>query len=261
MSNPSERKAATLRVVLLRPKRGMNVGAVCRAMKNMGVDELVVVGGEYDEEARRTAVHADDVFRSIRAAGTLDDALANATCVVATTSREIPWKLPVAPIDEVFSDVRSCGPEAHVALVLGPEDHGLSNEELARCHRIASIPTAGEYVSLNLAQAAVICLYEWMRSQRRMHGEPARSAGDGRATDGGARASDRAQSAAMADLADVLAEIGFLDGDQAERVMASIRSMLSRAGLDEREVTILRGIVRQIRWAARRGEESAARRR
>ena len=237
--------------MLLRPIRGANVGAVCRAMKNMGASELVVVGGEYDgEEARRTAVHASDVFEAIRRAPDLDDALASATFVIGTTSRTQPWKIPVAPVDEVFAEARSR--RGTVALVFGPEDHGLTNEDLARCHRLAFVPTAGAYSSLNLAQAAVICLYEWARSGREVE---ATGAQNDVPADDRIPADDRAQAEALADLHDVLTEIGFLDGDQATRVMATIRSMLTRSGLDEREIRILRGIARQIRWATRQGRQ------
>lgn len=234
-----------LRVVLLGPRRGSNVGAACRAIKNMGAGALFVVGGEYDrDEARRTAVHAGDVFDARVEAATFEDAVAACSLVIGTTSRQQPWQIPVEPIDRVFAQACARGLEGpDIALVFGPEDRGLSNEELARCHRLAFVPTACEYSSLNLAQAVVVCLYEWLRSGRRQvgprPGDPAPAAAG-------------AQADALADLRDVLEEIGFLDGDQGERVMASITSMLTRGGLDEREVSILRGIVRQIRWAARR---------
>jgi len=250
--------------VLLGPKRGANVGAACRAIKNMGAGELFVVGGDYDVgEARRTAVHAADVFDSRREAASFEDAVAPCSLVVGTTSRSRPWSIPVDRIDDVLADARRRGvAAASIALVFGPEDRGLSNEELARCHRLAHVPTAGDYESLNLAQAVVICLYEWLRSGRAAAvGDEAscRSAvgtdrpGAGRAaSDAALPAAAAAQAAAIADLQRVLEEIGFLHGDQADRVMASVVSMLTRGGLDDREVSILRGMVRQIRWAARR---------
>lgn len=235
-------------MVLLGPKRGANVGAACRAIKNMGAGRLVVVGGEYDrDEARRTAVHAADVFQERVEAAAFEDAVAECSLVVGTTSRDQPWHLPVEEVAVVLDQARARGLQADaIALVFGPEDRGLCNEELARCHRVAFVPTADEYSSLNLAQAVVVCLYEWLQGGRR-HGDaspakPARQA-----------AAARSQAEALADLRGVLEEIGFLDGDQAERVMATITSMLTRGGLDEREVSILRGIARQMRWAARGG--------
>lgn len=255
-------------MVLLGPKRGANVGAVCRAIKNMGAGRLVVLGGEYDRgEALRTAVHADDVFEARLEATSFDEAVASSSFVIGTSPREAPWRMPVRSIDEVFAEARARGLEpSSIALVFGPEDRGLNNEELARCHRIAFVPTSAEYSSLNLAQAAVVCLYEWLQS-----GRPGRGAipGAGAAStpaalgsggeDGSASgvssapASASAMREALADLAGVLAEIGFLHGDQSERVMATVASMFTRGGLDDREVRILRGMVRQIRWAARRG--------
>ena len=145
------------------------------------------------------------------------------------------------PIDHVFREIRERGLGGIVALVFGPEDHGLDNEQLARCHRLAYVPTAEVYASLNLAQAAVVCLYEWMRSNPNASPPPPAAAAD-----------DRMQAEALADLQSVLEEIGFLEGDQAARVMGTIRSILTRSGLDEREVAILRGMARQIRWSARR---------
>jgi tRNA C32,U32 (ribose-2'-O)-methylase TrmJ len=123
------------------------------------------------------------------------------------------------------------------------------------------VPTAGDYASLNLSQAAVVCLYEWMLACR----AAARGdAGDAAVLLSSPAADDRARpadagavSAALADLRSMLEEIGFLDGDQAARVMATIASMLTRGGLDEREVRILRGIARQMRWYARRGGQSS----
>jgi TrmH family RNA methyltransferase len=243
-----------LRVVLLGPKRGANVGAVCRAIKNMGAGRLVVLGGDYDRgEALRTAVHADDVFEARLEARTFDEAVASSSLVIGTSPREAPWRMPVRPIDEVFAEARGRGLEpSSIALVFGPEDRGLNNEELARCHRIAFVPTSAEYSSLNLAQAAVVCLYEWLQSGRPGRGMvPAGTPVP--AGEASVPASASAMREALADLADVLVEIDFLHGDQSERVMATVSSMLTRGGLDDREVRILRGLVRQIRWAARRG--------
>jgi tRNA/rRNA methyltransferase len=263
---PAAVAPAGLRVVLVAPRRGANVGAACRAIKNMGAGELVVVGGEYDAgEARRTAVHAADVFDARRIAATFAEAVAPAALVVGTTSRDKPWSIPVEEVGDVLAQVAGRGIDsAAIALVFGPEDRGLSNEELARCHRLAYVPTAGDYASLNLAQAVVVCLYEWLQVQRgKRSGTAAPATGTAPASipaterasasaPMAAPASASAQKQALDDLREVLVEIDFLHGDQSDRVMATVASMLTRSGLDEREVSILRGLVRQIRWASRR---------
>lgn len=248
-------------MVLLEPKRGANVGAACRAIKNMGAGELFVVGGEYDrDEAARTSVHAREILADCHQVATFEDAVGDCAVVIGTTSRENPWQIPVAPIGEVLAWAQAKGlPPASVALVFGREDRGLSNEELSRCHRLAFVPTADEYASLNLAQAVVVCLYEWLQVPKRAAGEISASTAQGpptesRSTDSTESSLAAAQTEALADLRSVLFEIDFLHGDQADRVMATVASMLTRGGLDEREVRILRGMARQIRWAARRGQ-------
>jgi len=229
-------------------------------MKNMGATTLRVVGGEYDaDEARRTAVHAADVLDRAKNCASFDEAVADCEVVVGTTSRHDPWHMPVLDVEEAFTALAaSPSPPATAALVFGPEDRGLGNEELSRCHVLASIPTGDAYASLNLAQAAVVCLYEWRRVWRvaargmLQTGAPSAPPPSEQAEAGGRRASAASQAAALEDLRAALTEIGFLHGDQSERVMASVASMLTRGGLDEREVRILRGLVRQVRWAARR---------
>jgi len=276
------------RVVLLEPKRGANVGAVCRAIKNMGAGALVLVGGEFDAaEAERTSVHARDVFASRLTVSCFDEAVAGCSLVIGTTSRTTPWKMPVAPIRQVAREairaarrqVVGADPAAWAsstppgcdddpsrvarpcALVFGREDRGLSNEELSRCHRLAYVPTADEYVSLNLAQAAVVCLYEWFVAAQEETAEQSPVSQESPAAVCGRQAQATSVSAAVEDLRGVLYEIGFLSADQGERVMAAIASLLTRNGLDEREVRIVRGIARQMRWFVNGGAAVAQRKR
>lgn len=255
------------RVVLLEPKRGANVGAVCRAIKNMGAESLVLVGGEFDaEEAGRTSVHARDVFASRREVSSFEDAVSGCGLIVGTTSRNTPWNVPVLPIREVARQAFAAARHASVtapdarscALVFGREDRGLSNQELARCHRLAYVPTADEYTSLNLAQAAVICLYEWFVTSR----EEGQTDSSSPPPSCVANQADAASvSAALEDLRSTLIQIGFLSVEQPDRVMATIASLLTRSGLDEREVRIVRGIARQMRWFAGGGAAVAEARR
>lgn len=282
--------------MLLEPRRGANVGAVCRAIKNMGAAGLVVVGGEFDSaEAERTSVHARDVFASRLEVGSFDEAVAGCGLIVGTTSRTTPWRMPVAPIRQVAREAISAARRAEVdddrgasavlpapnqllraqpppracALVFGREDRGLSNEELARCHRLAYVPTADEYASLNLAQAAVVCLYEWFVAGQEEATETTEMADASQPADqpeivlpgGRAQAEAASVSAALGDLRGALIDIGFLSADQPDRVMAAIASLFTRSGLDEREVRMVRGIARQMRWFVSGGALVAERKR
>jgi tRNA/rRNA methyltransferase len=257
---------APLRVVLVGPRGGVNVGAVCRAMKNMGARELVVVAGAFDvEQARVSAVHAADVLDARRETATLRDAIEGCGLVVGTTARKgafrdrsedirsLARELAAAPAD---ADGGARAEPLPSAIVFGPEDTGLRNEDVAICHRLAYIPASDDYASLNLAQAVMICLYEIHRAALE---EGARATSVGMAAHEGYPAAEAGEiEDALSALERSLVAIGFLPEKGAERVMAGLRSLLTRAGMDERELRIVRGVARQILWFAEGGREVAA---
>ncbi len=132
----------------------------------------------------------------------------------------------------------------HVALVFGPEDHGLSTEELARCQRVLAIPASDAYGSLNLAQAVLVCAYEIFLAAAAATGSPSsppRTLATGTQTE-----------LMYSKLEAALSRIGFLQPDSAAHVMRRLRRMLGRAGLDDDEAQILLGVARQIDWVASR---------
>ncbi len=145
-------------------------------------------------------------------------------------------------------------PSGPAAFVFGAEDTGLTNDEVAVCHQLAYIPAASAYPSLNLAQAVLLCLYEVRRQWAEWAGEslsrPVPDRGEGPAP-----ADAAAVESMLVALEDALTEIGFLAEKGSAGVMASIRAVLARSGLDVREVRILHGIARQIRWFGRGGHE------
>ena len=124
-----------------------------------------------------------------------------------------------------------------VALVFGPEDHGLSNDDLKTCHQLITIPTAADYASLNLAQAVMVCCYELCTAaQRDQPDEPLVLATAERVE----QTFQRLQSAFL--------KIGFLHADNPDHIMFALRRMLGRAELEERDVRILLALARQIEW-------------
>ncbi len=150
-----------LAIVLVEPQGPLNLGSVARAMKNMGLHDLVIVG-ELDplsEEARLMASRSVDVLERARCFPTLEEAIADRGLVVGTTARgrhRIPTETPRAAAPAILEQAR----ETSVAILFGREDHGLSSEELALCHRVVSAPTSAERTSLNLAQAVLLVGYE-----------------------------------------------------------------------------------------------------
>jgi TrmH family RNA methyltransferase len=145
-------------VVLMRPRGARNVGAIARAMKNCGVSRLQLVDSKIRNwrEAHEAAVHAVDILEGAAPRATLEEALESSTWVVGTTMRELPGQRVLSP-REVASEAAARG---SVTLLFGDEESGLQNSELLRCHVSSRIATAPEQPSVNLAQAALIYLYE-----------------------------------------------------------------------------------------------------
>lgn len=226
-------------VVLVRPSRPGNVAAACRAMKNMGLGSLRLVGppaGLEAAEARALAYGAWDVLDGARVAPTLREATADATLVVGTTGRALPRAWTPRQLAEE-GPARAAG--GRTAVVFGPEATGLRNDELALCHVTVHIPSDPAHPSLNLAQAVLVLAYEI-----RVSALPAApSSEEERATAGEIES-------ALEDLAGALLAIGYLNPDNPGKVLAELRGLLARAGPTPREASLLRGMARQIRWAA-----------
>jgi tRNA/rRNA methyltransferase len=154
---------AEFSVVLVEPKYEGNIGAVARAMKNFGVRRLVLVNPPpIGDEARKRAMHGLDVLEAAVSFETLDEAIKGEDIVIGTsgidTKNEKKFlRMAVTPRDfaEKVSEM-----EGKVAMLFGREDYGLLNPELMKCDMLVTIPTDPEYPILNLAQAAVIVLYE-----------------------------------------------------------------------------------------------------
>ncbi|MDP9194889.1 MAG: RNA methyltransferase [Acidobacteriota bacterium] len=228
-----------LRIVLVEPREAGNVGAVARVMKNFGFDELWIVG-EHPELLPVSgwwASGADDVLAAAHYAPTLQDAVADAHLTVATTSmrgRTTPVSFTSRTLAERFA---SLGDDQTMALVFGREDHGLTREELMLCLHTAAIPTNDLSPVMNLAQSVGVFCYELSAITP---APVARDLPDGAAIE---RLHRHAQ--------ELLLEIGFLWKDNPDHIYDDLRSMVGRAGLDAREVTILLGIIRQIEWKTR----------
>ena len=226
-----------VRVILVRPEHPGNVGATARAMKNMGYRSLHLVSplcGHLTPEALKMAYGSKDVLEQARIHSTLAEAVADARCV-AGFSMPRPGRPAPIPLAEVASDLAGRASDVTVALVFGSEISGLSNDELAVCQEIVAIPSDPAQPSLNLAQAVLLACYELNRTTNpiRMERVPATSG-----------ELDGLQS----HLAETLSAIGFLHPPHDRHLIRDLRALIQRAQLDSREVRILRGILRQVRW-------------
>ncbi|QQE65779.1 RNA methyltransferase [Leptolyngbya sp. BL0902] len=265
---------AHLRIVLVEPAGPRNVGSVARVMANMGLRHLVLVNPQCDPtsaEAVHMAVHGQAVLAAAQVVNTLPDALVGCHRAAATTGRihpqhhgletpeaVLPWLLPQ---------------EAHLhhptALIFGPEDRGLSNEELIYAQRWIRIPASATYPSLNLAQAVAVCSYLLHRQAEAqpgflLEGSPPSSPVPKRPVPS-PRSSAEAEAVATLDqiegfhqdLETILLKIGYLYPHTAASRMAKLRQLLHRAEPNSQELAMLRGVLRQVNWAITHGPRSS----
>lgn len=153
-------------IVLVRPQLGENIGKAARAMLNFGLTELRLVAprdGWPNPSAGPAAAGADLVLEQARIFDTLADAVADCAHVYATTVRKRGVTKPVVTPEEAARAIhRDAG---RSAIVFGPERSGLETEEVALARTILTVPINPDFGSLNLAQAVILCAYEWSKLQ------------------------------------------------------------------------------------------------
>ena len=243
--------AAQLAVVLVEPAGPLNVGSVARLCANFDVGELRLVAPRCDhlgEEARRMAVHGVWLLEQARLFPSLSDALADCCRVVATSGRRSGEPLPLqAPEPALRWLAQARGP---CALVFGREDRGLSNDELLQAGQLLTLGSGDAYASLNLSHAAALVLHSWHCLESGLGSSPGSSPEVGALPE----PSDRqALEAMLGDAEALLLEVGFLHLHTAHARMAKLRGLLQRAQISTEEVALVRGMVRQLRWASERG--------
>jgi tRNA/rRNA methyltransferase len=239
-------------IVLNRPRIPENIGSAARAVKNMGLGKLVVVDpGFYDmDRIRAVATHAaSDVVEQIVLYDTLADALVDKQYIVGTTAR-LGGERPVVHSPKHMAEkLIPISRENSVAVVFGPEDRGLTNEEIRLCHDLVNIPTA-DFSSLNLAQAVMIFCYEIFSA-----------AGSGPAEFVPRLAGRYELDGMYAQLKEMLIRIDYIKPDNPDYWMNNIRRFFSRIGLRAKEVTIIRGLCRQVAWYGRKNYEDGLKQR
>ncbi len=156
-----------LRVVLVEPQSPGNIGAVCRAMKNFTASEIVLVNpcDHLADEARMFAVRGKDILERARVVTSLDEALRGTHFSIGTTTRVRDTHFPTFLPKEVGQKIAELDRDQQMAIVFGREDNGLTTEELHRCDIVSTIPADDAYSSLNIAQSAMIYLYEMYQAQ------------------------------------------------------------------------------------------------
>jgi tRNA/rRNA methyltransferase len=230
-------------VVLCRAEEAGNVGSVCRAMKTMGLDRLVLVGApDYDRGRVATmAVHAFDIYERALRFPELPEALAGTALSAGFTRRRGERRKTFSlPVDEFSASVQARRGQGEVALVFGNERSGLSGEELEACSLAVHIPTSEDFPSLNLAQAVQIAAWELRRQ------DPGLRAG-------GYAAAPRAQVLATVERASERLEgLGFFRLNQGAELKAFLRDLAERAALSPSELRYFESFIHKMAGLASR---------
>ena len=235
------------RVVLVRPHYAGNLGATARVMRNFGLSDLVLVApyaSTNDLDARRMATHGLGVVVP-------DIGAALSDCVFSLATSSLTAGVfrsgTIGAAAEKMPELLAAAETGPVALVFGPEPHGLSNEEVGRCHGLVNIPSDVTSGSLNLAQAVAICCYEfrkaWSKKVNAARGKP--------------EVPERTvapfadQDRMFEHLREALTSVGYLFGERGDSLMHALRQLIGRSMPTPQEVKILHGLARQLLWASR----------
>lgn len=239
--NASRSLLDNVAIVLKGPKYPENIGAAARSCFNMGISQLIIVRDKYPERepmakmATHKAVHLLD---NMELHENLEDALAPFSFVVGTTARQGRQRTVDRSPRDVIGDVLPLLHKNRIALLFGPEDRGLTNDDLKYCQYTSSIPTA-DFSSLNLAQAVAIHCYELFYAIIEQSREGAAIP---------QYASTFQLEGMYSHVEDALLKIDFLDEKSNTYWMRNIRQFLGKIRLSPKEANIIRGICRQFLW-------------
>ena len=232
---------ANLAVVLKQPKYAENIGAAARMCFNMGISQLILVRDEepnHEDMAKMATHKAVHLIDKMERHERLEDALAPFSFVIGTTARLGRKRTVERPPRDIIGDILPLLAHNKIAFLFGPEDRGLTNDDLKFCQYTSCIPTA-EFASLNLAQAVAIHCYELyyaiVEQSREEAAEPE-------------YASTFQLEGMYRHVQEALLKVDFLDEKSQHYWMRNIRQFLGRVRLSSKEANIIRGICRQFLW-------------
>ncbi len=231
-----------INIILLKTINSGNIGSTARAMKNMGLSNLYLVDPkcEIDGDARKMATHGKDILANIKIFDSIAEAASDSNYIFGTTARSRKWRNTISP--NLMSDKISELVASHkISILFGPEDFGLTNNELELCNKVIVIPTADDASSINISQAVLIICYEIYKR-----------VGDISSTATEENFVDFASIEKIEDMythmQKALTDIGYLDPQNPEHFIGNFRRIFDRAGLTSEDVQVIRGIFRKLNW-------------
>ncbi len=231
---------ANFKVVLVETSHPGNIGAVARAMKNMGMSQLRLVNPKLFPHADATAraSGADDLLRTATVYASLPEAIADCQLVLGASARDRTISWPAVTARECAEKWGHTRITQNIALVFGRENSGLKNHELDLCHYLLRIPCNPEYSSLNLAAAVQVVCYELFVTSGQQQISSIGDQGED------PLATTEQMEGFYRHLQQTMADIGFLQPERSKSIMRRLRRIFNRIQLDTKELDILRGILR-----------------
>ncbi|HEX5481752.1 MAG TPA: RNA methyltransferase [Terriglobia bacterium] len=256
---PSDPVILEWRMILVRPRNPLNMGAAARAMANFGFRDLAIAAPyEPSWQETRSAVGAEDVIRNAHAVATLSEALRGVALAVGTTSgQRRKFDRELISLEDLPQWLRQQDARGRAAMLFGSEKTGLSNEDLSYCHAVVRIPTVTRCPSMNLGQAVAVCCYELARWRSDHSGQQSEGAEPVPDSPPSAQAyiSPPAGIQSLEHLferaARVLDEAGYLKPKSRAATLLKLRRMLIERRLSSNEAKILGGVLAQIEWKLR----------
>lgn len=245
---PSSRTALQhLEIVMVGTRFPENVGMAARACANMGCGRLTLAAPAWwDREKARPLATAkgEPLLESLEVKPDLAEALKHSVLTIGTTARTGGWRQGIVTPEKAAEELAPLLREGNpVAIVFGPEDRGLNNEEIEQCQRLVTIPTAGEASSLNVAQAILVMTYECMKAVSRLDPQPPLSNAPGPQS---RRITHQEQELLYEKMRETLLAIDYLKSDNPDYFLMPLRRFLGKSELRRHEMDMLMGICRQV---------------
>lgn len=228
--------ADNVAVILKKPRYPENIGASARAMCNMGFSRLIVVDPEdFDlSRIRKTATHeSSDIVDAIQVVATMDQAVESFHYVVGTTARLGKNRRKASTPAHVAKNLVDISQQNHIAILFGPEDRGLANEDIALCDALVHVPTFG-FSSINLAQSVMILCYELAKTYTTSQKSSPK------------RANKNELSGLYKMMKQVFEDIGYVNPQNPDHVINACKDFFSRIGVRSKDVIIMRTFLAKI---------------
>ena len=230
-----------VQIVLVETSHPGNIGSVARAMKNMGLSNLVLIKPKKfpHQEATALAGNATDILDRAQVFDSIEKAIQSSKVIYATSARERSIEWPILSAKDAASEIHSlAAEEIKVSILFGREDRGLTNEELGLCNFHVHIPTDPDYSSLNLAQAVQILVYEIRVAS--LSDTEDKNYWDVEL------ANTQQTEMLINHMDELMQQVEFYDVDNPRKLLLRVRRFFKRSNIDVMEANIFRGLFATI---------------